>query len=47
MAFLGLQHLNYITIILSAGVDIRAGNSLVQNSQCVGVPASNHELHAQ
>ena len=47
MAFLGLQHLNYITIILSAGVDIRAGNSLVQNSWCAGVPAINHELHAQ
>ena len=47
MAFLGLQHLNYITMILSAGVDICAGNSLVQNNRCAGVPASNHELHAQ
>ena len=47
MAFLGLQHLNYTTIILSAGVDKRASNSLLQSSQHAGVPASNHELDAQ
>ena len=40
MAFLGLQHLNYCIIILSASVDIRAGNSLVQSSRYAGVPAN-------